>query len=252
VNLTVAGDSCRRWLATALTLMLAAACSGPPQEPVPEGVLIRVGDQIVTGRDFELVLAIGRVAYAHPGPESPVLGDQRRIRLLNELVEEALILEKARSLGIEVTPEQLAAAENRLRQDYPQGAFDAALLENAVDLDHWRKRLRVKLILDKTVDQVIGARVNVTPEELAALLGTQSRATPEIDSGRDRRLLEQLRRTKFEAVYPRWIRELKQEFPVQIDQAEWQRLSAERRRLSDRPGQDRPAVVPRAAKDGDG
>jgi hypothetical protein len=252
VKPTQVRDGGRLRMAIFGVLCLVAACSGPRDGADANGVLLRVGQQVLTVQDFQTALAMGRIAYAGPDLESPTLDNQLRVRLLNELVEEALILEKARILGIEVTSEEVLAAEQHIRQDYPEGEFEAALLENAVDPAQWRQRLKVRLILEKTVMQVLGPRVTVTSEEPAALSGTP----PDDGSDEGRPPLEGLRRTKIEEAYPQWIHDLKQEFPVKINQAEWERLaigsSARPRRFSGAPGQDEPAAMPRDAKDGNG
>ena len=210
----------RPWFVV-LSVLLLAGCGPPADRTAVPVVLVRVGMQTVSVDDFEAAFTISQMAYDFGDLQQPAIWQEARLRLLNELVEEALVLEKARILGIQVSAGEVDEAERRLRADYPEGAFEALLLENAVQYPVWRERLRVRRLLDKTVWEVLGAQVAVTPEALAAMLADPHETGP---GNTDEHLVQRLKRRQVEAAYPQWVRRLRQEFPVEINQPELERL----------------------------
>lgn len=213
----------RRWPVGALLLLWLAACGAPPP-PEADTVLLRVGQQTITVAEFETAFAIGQMAYDYADLQRPAVWREARRRLLNQLLEEALVLEKARVEGIRVDEDELSEAVQRLRGDYPPGVFEEALLKNAVPEEAWRERLRVRLLMEKTARRVIGATVDISPEEIAALIDEAPGETPPVDGREGAALVERLRRRKIEAAYPEWVRELRETFTVEINQPQWERL----------------------------
>ena len=210
----------RAWLVV-LSALLLAGCGPPADRTAAPIVLVHVGMQTVSVDDFEAAFAISQMAYDFGDLQQPAIWREARLRLLNELVEEALVLEEARILGIQVSAEEVDEAERRIREDYPEGVFEAVLLENAVQYPAWRERLRVRRLLEKTVWEVLGAQVAVTPEALAAILADSHETGPGNAGGQ---LVQRLKRRQVEAAYPEWVRRLRQELSVEINQPEWERL----------------------------
>ena len=88
------------------------------------GVLLRVGDRVLTVLDFNEAFEISKTAYAHNiRQQSEDLRDAQ-MRLLNQLTVELLLLERAQELGISVTQEELERAVSEIKSDYPEGEFE--------------------------------------------------------------------------------------------------------------------------------
>jgi len=213
----------RWWPLGPFLLLWLAACGAPPP-PEAATVLLRVGQQTVTVADFETAFAIGQTAYDYADLQRPAVWREARRRLLNQLLEEALVLEKARIEGIRIDEAELLAAVRRLRGDYPPGVFEEALLKNAVPEEAWRERLRVRLLMEKTARRILGATVDISPEEIAALIDEAPGEAPPADGRKGVALVERLRRRKIEAAYPEWVRDLHETFTVEINQPQWERL----------------------------
>jgi hypothetical protein len=68
-----------------------------------------------------------------------------------------------------VTREELKAAEEVVRSDYPdQEAFEQVLIEEYIDLATWRDELRARLALKKFFSQVLRPEVKLTYQEAEA------------------------------------------------------------------------------------
>jgi hypothetical protein len=215
VNFTLRAAPIRAVLAVGCVMALGA-CGAPSEPPAAPAELIRVGTQVVTVDDFETAFAISRIAYEYQDLKQPPVWREARLRLLGQLVEEALVREQARLLGIDVGDAEVDAAEEQIRKDYPKGAFEDLLLQQAVRYSNWRERLRVRLLMEKTARKVLGAQVQALKES------DDDRAPPaeaETEQGD-----HSPPRLTAEAAYPQWLRRLRQEFKVEINLPEWERL----------------------------
>ena len=133
-------------------LFLFAGC-GQKDADLGKEVLIRVGDRNMTVLEFNNALEIEKIAYEDDLKEHPEDLRNARIRLLNELTVEMILLEEAQKLGISVTDAELEKAVSEIKSDYPEGEFEKTLLEFAVSYDSWKSRLKNRLIMAKVIDE---------------------------------------------------------------------------------------------------
>ena len=101
VNFTLRATPIRAVLAAGCVMALGA-CGAPTEQPAAPAELIRVGTEVVTVDDFETAFSISRIAYDHQDLKQPPVWREARLRLLGQMVEEALVREQARLLGIDV------------------------------------------------------------------------------------------------------------------------------------------------------
>ena len=73
-------------------------------------VLISVGDRVVTVLDFNEAFEISQIASVHSTSEQSEDLRKAQLRLLNELILETILLERARERGISVTDIELERA----------------------------------------------------------------------------------------------------------------------------------------------
>ncbi len=83
-------------------LLLFFQLSGCEQKASDYGneVLLRVGDRVVTVLDFKEAFEISKTAYAHNTWQQAEELSEAQIRLLNQLIIEMVILERAQELEI--------------------------------------------------------------------------------------------------------------------------------------------------------
>lgn len=133
-------------------------------EAAPQ-VLVRVNGRAITLAQF-------RQDFARTLPADQQLSAQEKSDLerayLVQVIDRELTLGEAERLGVEVTPAELAAAEQEYRAEYPSGTFDSTLRERGIALEDWRRELRRGLVVEKVMHQAIDTRVNVSAEDVAA------------------------------------------------------------------------------------
>lgn len=187
--------------------------------------LARLGGRVLTVADFEAALDVALAAYPPEATGKPeVLADVRR-QLLAQLVEEMVLEAEAESIGIAVTDAEIDRAVADIKKDYPDDTFEEMLLENAVPFNVWRKRLKMRLLMEKVIDSQLAETVQVTPEDIAGyykIYGKPGSAADDPEAGsREAEIVRQIRQQKLEAAYSRWMTKAKRRFRVEIDDAAW-------------------------------
>ena len=208
-----------------LGVLTACADSGPTESDL---VLIRVGSHSVTLAQFKMARELELLAYPYQMRRNREAMHRLHRRLLKSMVEELLAAERASELGITVDDDQLAAAVAAVTEDYPKGEFEKTLLDCAVPLAFWKERLRARLLMQRVIDAELDDGVAVTQEELQQFMGSRSAEGGSLDTLTDAQIVVRVRRIKFEKAYTRWLADLKQRFPAEINPSTWQRLEQPR------------------------
>jgi peptidyl-prolyl cis-trans isomerase C len=84
---------------------------------------------------------------------------------LDRFIEEKLILEKAKELGIEVTNEELKTKIDSLRRDYPGSQIEEMSKKGLIDMERLKEGIRKDLLMRKVVDRFLTKKVAVSQEE---------------------------------------------------------------------------------------
>ncbi|WP_410288662.1 SurA N-terminal domain-containing protein [Desulfosarcina sp.] len=209
-------------------MVLLAGCSAPDDPSSQETVLIRTDGQRVTLAQFERAFEAARIAYSDNRSVDPQVLQEARLRLLNQMAEEAVIDRRADELGIELDDVELEAGIQAIRKDYPEDEFEQMLLESAIPYSLWKDRLRTRLLMEKVVDQDLVQTLTITAKDIEtyykaheAELSVKDGEAPETDLKRI--IVEQLRREKVEAAYPQWMDALRIRYGVEINWDVWGR-----------------------------
>lgn len=210
-------------------LLTAAACSQTDSTSPHEAVLIRSDKQTVTRAQFERAFEAARIAYSDERSVDPQAIANARTRLLHQMAEELIVNRRAEELGIVLEEAELEAAIQKIKQDYPEDAFDQMLLESAIPYSLWKERLRERLLMEKVVDRELVQSLEISAGDIEAYykahekeLAARTEASPETDL--ERTIVEQLRRQKVEAAYPQWMEGLRQRYQVEINWELWEQL----------------------------
>jgi len=148
-----------------------AACGG---NQVPSGAIASVGDSSVTQEQFDQILAQAKAQYAsQPGaPAFPKEGTaqygQLKASIVNYLVQNALIKQKAADMGVTVTQKQLDDRLTQVTQQVGgQKKLDALLKKQGVTMDQLTTQLEAQMLQD-AVRTKVGENAKVTPEQIKA------------------------------------------------------------------------------------
>ena len=90
------------------TFIALYGCHRSAGDPEDE-FLIRVGDHKVSVGDFNRAFEIAKSAYPHNLMQETSAYREAQVRLLNQMTEELILLERASELNISVTEEEVEA-----------------------------------------------------------------------------------------------------------------------------------------------
>lgn len=211
------------WLAVAIISLYS--CSGKAQD---DDYLIRVGTSTISVAAFKrAVEATSEEAFPGDQDISPSALNDLRVRVLNQLTDELIIIERAAAMGIHVSDQELEAAIEAVKVDYPDDTFEKTLLENAISFQAWKQKLATRLLIDKVIARELVDKVEITSKDVAIYF--QNHFPEGIPEGEDadqfnKRIVQHLRQQKAEALYHGWIESLRKAFPVEVHQKRWNRL----------------------------
>ena len=100
--------------------------------------------------------------------EAPLKAEQyARLKeeVLGRLIEERIMLQRARELLITVGEAELEARIEEIRKDYADGSFNALFSNDTMSFSTWKKALLKRMLLEKVVAVDVNAKVQVTEAE---------------------------------------------------------------------------------------
>lgn len=155
-------------LIAGFALMAAAATA---QAEVVEAVLARVGDRIVTRSQYEARLRGGyaEIETTTPPAEGAARKETYRKQLLDEMLSEVLIKDRADRLGITVTKPEIDDAIKRLMEQYnltSEEAFNESLKQSGLTRPEMEARLRDTLLTNKVFGRELRSRAEIDDKEL--------------------------------------------------------------------------------------
>lgn len=221
---------CFYWGAAAIVFALIG-CSGHDTGTGDE-YLIRIGERVVTVADFNRAFEIAKTAYTHNSLQNPEDTKDARLRLLNQMSEELVLLQRAGELGLGVSDEELEKAIEKIKADFPDDAFEQTLLEYAVSYKSWENGLKTRLLMEKLVQQELQDETVIQPDEVAKFYkenynndATQSGDTRN-PAAVEEIIVKQLRRVKIENAYRSWIENLRKRYTIDINRDQWNKILA--------------------------
>ncbi|MFW5837483.1 MAG: SurA N-terminal domain-containing protein, partial [Desulfovibrionaceae bacterium] len=151
----------RRLGLAALFLAAAMALAGCESSQQAPGVVARVNGRPIMLRQLEFKYDLKHMdSVSDPVPSVEELR-QEYGEILGDLIVKELVFQALEERGLSVTAEELEQAEQIVRADYPDGAFEQVLVEEYIDLTAWREQLRYRLALDKLFRQVLRPRIKL-------------------------------------------------------------------------------------------
>jgi parvulin-like peptidyl-prolyl isomerase len=84
--------------------------------------------------------------------------------VLDNLVRDRLMLQRARDLSLSISEAELVARIEEIRKDY-NGQFGTLFGEGGIDLPAWKEALRKRMLIEKLIALDVNAKIHVTDEE---------------------------------------------------------------------------------------
>ena len=219
-----------------LLLWFGLVLQGCQQQPAPSAlVLMQTDERAITVDEYRRDLNIYRMATGANADDDPAAEREIQLRFTQQLLDQLVLLEHARAMGIVISDRELDEEVRALQRDYPDDVFEQLLLENAVTLEEWKASLRIRLTIERLIQQELETHSRISEEDVAQFMnrlrrnGSETDADPESDSAApsDKSIVDQLRRSKMESAYAEWIANLKKKYPVEINQKALNELLAD-------------------------
>lgn len=156
---------------TILILILALGTFSASAAQVLEGIIVRVGDRIITRTQYEKRLRdlYAEIDAAGRPEQAAAARETARKNLVNELISELLIKDRADRLGLTVTNEEVKDAINRLKQQYnitTDEQFESSLKQSGLTRTEMEARLRDTLVTNKVFARELRNRNELSDPEL--------------------------------------------------------------------------------------
>lgn len=213
-----------------LILLIITGCSGTESVQGDE-YLVRVQDGVFMVLDFQREFEITRSAYSHNDMEqnSSFHRDAKK-QLLNQIIEELIIIERSKELIITVKDSEFEEAVRKIKGDYPESEFEKMLLEYAISYDMWEKRLRMRMIIEKVIDEDLKNKIQITPEDLSRYYSEKIKNNPDGKPAikpNTETVIKNLRNLKAEEFYKVWFEELQKRYKIEINNKQWEKILSE-------------------------
>jgi len=146
-------------------ILLLAACRGqePPPPTVPPVATVN-GEQIGV-REFEKRLEEQTALVKSITTLNPEQLTSLKKEVLNHLIEEKVMLQRARELSLTVGDVETEARIGEIRKDYSIESFESLFGNGGIDYPAWKKALQKRMLLEKVIAQDVNAKIQVTDGE---------------------------------------------------------------------------------------
>ncbi len=144
---------------------LTACNSSPAAPPVSADAWAVVDGREIKREDVEK--AYRRTAQLSPAPsdEESLIA---KLGILNELIVQDLLLDKARELQIDVPDSELDTAYAEARKGIPDEAFQQELTRRTLTAADMREDLRRDLLSQKVIEREVSSKITVTDEDITS------------------------------------------------------------------------------------
>lgn len=154
-----------------ITLLLAGAATAATAAQIVEAIVVRVGDRVITRTQYEKRLHDGFAEIDQTAAPADVAAkkDEFRKNLVNDLIAELLIKDRADRLGLSVSSDELKDATERLKKQYgltTDQQFNESLQKSGLTRPEMEARLRETILMNKVFGRELRGREDLTDKEL--------------------------------------------------------------------------------------
>lgn len=158
-------------LCTVLVLTSALTTATASAAELLEGIVVRVGDRIITRTQYERRLRdmYAEIDHNAPADRKAAMKEEARANLTNELISELLIKDRADRLAITVSDAELKESIGRLKQQYgitTDEQFEQSLASSGLTRVEMEARLRDTLTTNKVFGKELRSREQLSDAEL--------------------------------------------------------------------------------------
>lgn len=156
---------------TLLTVVLVLTAGSASAAQLLEGIVVRVGDRIVTRSQYERRLrdSFREIDATVPAEQQAAEKTRARQNLVNEMVSELLLRDRADRLGITVSDAEVQQSIVRMKQQYnitTEAQFEESLRTSGMTRPEMEARLRESILTSKLFARELRSRADLSDAEL--------------------------------------------------------------------------------------
>jgi peptidyl-prolyl cis-trans isomerase SurA len=129
-----------------------------------ERILARVNDRLITQSEYDKRLEVAQKAMRSSGDAQTM-----RVMVLEDLIREKLLEERAKEMSVTATDEEILAAVARVKQQYNLATdqeFDAALAQTGMTRDDLKRQMSETIVMQKVIGRDVTSRMDLTDDVL--------------------------------------------------------------------------------------
>lgn len=129
-----------------------------------ESILARVNDRLITNSEFQR-----RVVAASHAPQAPSDPAQVKRDVLEEMIKEKLLEERAKEMSVSASDEEIESAVERVKRQYNLATdqeFDAALASSNMTREDLKRQMRQTIILQKVIGRDVTSKLDISEDML--------------------------------------------------------------------------------------
>lgn len=164
----------RRWGSTLAVLFggLAVTCGSPAcrQTSAPPAVRVSADTWAVVDRHAIMRDDVDKAYRRAQDPSQAVSEEEMltaKLSLLNDLITQQILLEKAKTLKLEVPQAELDTAYANARKNITDDAFKQELTRRGLTPEDMREGLRREILTQKVIEQEVGSKIAVTDQDVS-------------------------------------------------------------------------------------
>ncbi len=151
------------------TLRISTVSAADGAQQLVDRVIAVVNDEPITQSELEQVFIPihEQLAQAYQGYELTQKMNETRQKLLNQLIEDHLVLQQAKKLGVDVSERDVEERLEEFKKQMPQGQdFNQLAKAQGVNVKGLRKRIRDQLAIQRLHFMEVQRKVLVSPAEV--------------------------------------------------------------------------------------
>ena len=152
-------------LAALSALALSAGCGGlGSKAPAPDVWAVVDGHEI---RQDDVIKTYRREAQQVPASTTDDVAMMAEFGVIDELITQAVLLDRAKVLKLDVTDAEVEAAYTTRKANMTEDQFCSALRERSVTPDDLRARCGADLTVQKVIDREVSSKVDISDRDIA-------------------------------------------------------------------------------------
>ena len=129
-----------------------------------------VNDEVITQQDVDQLLSVLYAQYSQEYKGDELLQRMEGVKkdILNQIIEDKLVLSRAKELGINVTESEISERLDYIKKGFPsEDEFYETLKTQGVTIANLKDRYRDQIMMKKLVDYEVKSRISVLPSEVS-------------------------------------------------------------------------------------